>query len=471
MPQASKVEVSPNAGNALGTTARLLADVILLEALFALSVFVTDIFTPVNGFIHHFGIILLLFPIGAYLNGIYPGYGLMPVERFRRHVQLTLVFFTMALFFAQLQFDRPVSLAPIVMTMVLVLTLMPPLQMYVLRRVSLRGWWGTPVVVVGATSSGAALIRSLQQEPILGMRPVAVVDENPINYGELMEGVPVVGPISDAARFSGHVSYVIVALPETRFEKLATIIEDLKFPHVMIIPRFQGVQSLWVEARDVNGLLGLELKKNIFSRHNLLVKKIIDVIIGIPLFLLSLPIILMCAAAIRIINGGPAFYSQEREGYSGKKIRIYKLRTMFRNSEHILERHLMENPAAREEWRKYLKLKKDPRIIPVIGNFLRKTSLDELPQFWNVVKGEMSLIGPRPFPEYHLQRFGDDFRSLRRSVPPGLSGLWQVSSRSEGDLKIQETLDTYYIRNWSIWMDLVLLGKTVWVVLSGKGAY
>jgi len=172
-----------------------------------------------------------------------------------------------------------------------------------------------------------------------------------------------------------------------------------------------------------------------------------------------------------IVSPGNPFYCQVREGGAGKNFRVWKLRTMYPKADRLLHAYLEANPDAKQEWSTHFKLKNDPRILSGVGNFLRKTSLDELPQLWNVLRGEMSLVGPRPFPHYHLEQFVDSFRKLRRSVKPGITGQWQVSARSDGDLAIQENLDTYYIRNWSVWLDLSLLGRTVLVVLNGKGAY
>jgi lipopolysaccharide/colanic/teichoic acid biosynthesis glycosyltransferase len=150
---------------------------------------------------------------------------------------------------------------------------------------------------------------------------------------------------------------------------------------------------------------------------------------------------------------------------------MWKLRTMHRNAAELLEMTLEADPAARREWHGAFKLRQDPRVLRKGGHFLRRSSLDELPQLWNVLKGEMSLVGPRPLPEYHLEAFDKEFRVLRERVRPGITGLWQVTTRSNGGTGLQKALDTYYICNWSIWLDLEIACRTVVAVARGRGAY
>jgi lipopolysaccharide/colanic/teichoic acid biosynthesis glycosyltransferase len=201
-----------------------------------------------------------------------------------------------------------------------------------------------------------------------------------------------------------------------------------------------------------------------------LLKRVIDLVLTVPFALLTLPITLAAILAVRVLDPGRAIFIQQRIGKDGRPFGVYKIRTMYQDAGDRLDRCLAEDPALAEEWRTHFKLKQDPRILPVIGQILRKYSIDELPQLWNVLKGDMSLVGPRPFPAYHLESFDPDFQHLRQSVVPGLTGLWQISSRSDGDLENQKQQDTLYIENWSLWLDMKILIDTVPAVLLAKGA-
>ncbi len=181
------------------------------------------------------------------------------------------------------------------------------------------------------------------------------------------------------------------------------------------------------------------------------------------------PLIGAIALAIRLSSKGPAFYCQQRIGKHGIVFCAWKFRTMVVDADEVLRRYLDENPELRREWEQNFKLRNDPRVTAV-GRFLRKTSLDELPQLWNVLRGEMSLIGPRPIVDAEIVRYGDSIGLLGR-VKPGLSGLWQVSGRSNTSYTDRVRLDMYYIRNWSVWLDLFILAKTCAVVLRRQGAY
>jgi Undecaprenyl-phosphate galactose phosphotransferase WbaP len=414
---------------------------------------------------------LLLLPAWLWLARLYPGYGLTTVERLRRRLRTTFFFFMVFIAWNFVMHESGRSRGVLLLTLCIALIL-PPFVQLLFRALLIRlNLWGMPVVVLGAGKTGEHVVTTLLKDAELGYRPVALFDDNKDKWGTSIGGVPVVGSLSEANDYAESVSCALIAIPGAGRERVVQLVRQLQFFHVVLVPDLIGLQSLWVETRDLGGVVGLEIQKKLLLRRHWYVKRMMDYLLGVPLFIISLPILLLLAAWTLVVSPGNPFYCQGREGRGGRKFKVWKMRTMYPDAEKLLHVHLEQNADARHEWNTYFKLKHDPRILPAVGTLLRKTSLDELPQLWNVLRGEMSLVGPRPFPHYHLEQFDESFREIRRSVMPGMTGLWQVSARSDGDLAVQEALDSYYIRNWSIWLDLSLLAKTIAVVLSGKGAY
>lgn len=420
--------------------------------------------------------LMLAVPLGSLLLGLYPGYGLGPVARIRRRtitigvlmgLLVLLESEVLNLFLPELGLPR----MAILMTMLLSVILCPLVESFVVNFLINRGFWGSPVVVIGSQKTLSRVIQTLRNEQILGWVPVAAFCEDRLPDQQHVAQVPLLGPPKRARALAGLIHIAILAPPTTHQNPYTELASRLRFRKIVIVPDWPGLPALGIRARNLGGLASLEINQNLLELHNLILKRALDYLIGVPVFLLSLPLLGVLALLIKIISPGPALYTQERIGMGGKRIKIWKLRTMYTDAEQRLVEHLKSDANARAEWDRHCKLKDDPRILGKLGRFLRRSSLDELPQLWNVITGQMSLVGPRPFPEYHLSKFRRDFRGLRRRVWPGLTGLWQISSRSEGGTDVQQLLDTYYIHNWSIWLDLYICSRTFSAVWKGKGAY
>ena len=407
------------------------------------------------------------------LLGLYPGYGLDAVEALRRQTYAVLATLAMTSVFA-LAFQIGDSLSRLLLGLgFLILLLVAPLVRY-LAKLSMRalGMWGKPVVILGAGETGAQLLRVLHREWGLGFVPVAVFDFHQAPAGGVLEGVPYGGTIVDAtdmARTVG-VDTAIFAMPQLSQEYLNRFVETMShnFQHVILIPNLVGITSSAVAARNFAGVFGVEMKHNLLNLWALRAKRVLDLGAAIVGGVMLSPLILLLALLVWLGSGGPVFYKAQRIGRDGRVFSCIKYRTMVTDAEDVLQQLLEENVELREEYSKYHKLRQDPRVT-LIGSFLRKTSLDELPQLWNVLRGDMSLVGPRPYLPRESVKLGAARSEILR-VLPGITGLWQVNGRSFASFEERVQMDTHYIRNWSVWLDLVILARTIEGVGLRRGA-
>ena len=237
----------------------------------------------------------------------------------------------------------------------------------------------------------------------------------------------------------------------------------------MLINPEQVLPTLWCDARDCAGLQATEVRNRLLQSFPRFVKRTVDLTLTIAGGILILPVFAGIALAIKLTCRGPIFFGQTRIGQKGRNFTAWKFRTMRADAADVLEHYLEAHPELRAEWERDHKLKNDPRVT-TIGRVLRKTSLDELPQLWNVIRGEMSLVGPRPIVEAEIDKYGEIYRQYLL-VRPGITGMWQVSGRNNTSYQERIELDRYYVQNWSPWLDFHLLIRTARIVFNRSGAY
>ncbi len=416
--------------------------------------------------------LLLLFPVSYYFSGLYQ-FGVALPEEWRRLTYTTLINFCILgavtfLYKVGVLYSRGVFVIALGLALLFV-----PLGRLIIRALFARQpWWGTGVIILGAAKTGEMIVKNLLAQRELGLKPIALLDDDPSKHGKEIEGILVTGPLNLAGEYARQgIRYAIVAMPGLNRPKLFHLIQKFAslFHHLILVPDLFGFSTLWVQTREFGNILGLEVRQQLVMPIPIFMKRMIDW--GIIIFLLPLLIVLgvLISIGIKLDSPGPVFYKQRRVGKDGKIFVAWKFRSMIHNADAKLQEYLEKDGNFRSEWESKQKIKVDPRITR-FGKFLRRTSLDELPQFWNVLRGEMSVVGPRPCMESQINLYGEIF-NLYKQVRPGITGLWQVSGRNETTYAERVAMDAYYVRNWSPWLDLVILVKTVWVVLTGKGAY
>jgi Undecaprenyl-phosphate galactose phosphotransferase WbaP len=315
----------------------------------------------------------------------------------------------------------------------------------------------------------ADIIRELEKHPEIGLKPVVILS-SPYAVRP-RHPLPVIDMQFAAAVRACGVDCALIALPDAGCGKLLKDLEVFEslFPRLLIMHSSPALYSLTVDAGQIGGSLAVEVRRDLLLPFPRFAKRLMDLLIVCLILPVAGFTILLLAFLVRLESPGPVFYGHRRVGRNHSSFCAWKLRTMQVNADELLRKALAEDGALREEWLRDRKLRRDPRITWV-GRFLRKMSLDELPQLWNVLRGEMSLVGPRPIVQEEVAAYGQNF-SLYCRVTPGLTGLWQVSGRNAVSLHDRVRLDSYYVRNWSPWLDLHILARTAKVVLTGQGAY
>lgn len=347
---------------------------------------------------------------------------------------------------------------------------------YLTKRVLLRaGLWQKPVVVIGAGRTAELLAKTFIEEPSMGYKIVGLIEDN-MKERPLLREYPHIGLFADAeqaVRASG-VHDAIIAAPGLEREQLLDLVYRIQpfVRNLTIVPDLFGVplSNMMVETLFNEKMVMLNVCNNLAKARNRMFKRIFDLLIGIPILIAILPVLAILGIVIKMDSPGPVLHIAKRLGKDGQEFLCYKFRTMYVNSDELLKKYFATHTEAKKEWNRFAKLKNyDPRVTPV-GKWLRKFSLDELPQIINVLTGEMSLVGPRPYLPREKEKIGYFGYTIFQTVP-GITGLWQVSGRNEIDFNGRLRLDEWYVRNWSLWYDIVMLMKTVKVVFAGKGAY
>lgn len=340
--------------------------------------------------------------------------------------------------------------------------------------------WRRRVLVLGAGKTGELVLKAINREPYLGYQIAGLLDDDPHKIKKtLFNGgseVRVLGGFQDAEEImaSTNVHNLIVAAPGLPSGELVELVNRLQrsSESILVIPDLIGMPVMGAEADYFfdERFLALRLKNNLASRPNIMLKRFFDLVAGGVTLLLLLPLMVLIAAAVKLDSPGPVLYAHRRIGRKGKEFICYKFRTMLKNNLDILEEYLKSSCAAKDEWGKFAKLKgNDPRVTKM-GKILRKYSLDELPQIFNVIKGDMSLVGPRPYLQNEKSLLNDCAETILLARP-GITGLWQVSGRNEIDFTERLYMEAWYVRNWSLWLDITLIIRTFAVVLIQKGAY
>jgi exopolysaccharide biosynthesis polyprenyl glycosylphosphotransferase len=322
------------------------------------------------------------------------------------------------------------------------------------------------ILIVGAGPVGKDLETRIHETPHLDVLLAGFLDDD---EQKRAHNPKILGEVGAARKIlkEQEVTDVIIALPTRAYEKVNALVKDLDDQPVKIwiVPDYFSLSLHHTEMENFLGLPMLDLRAAALSEYQRMLKRMFDLIFTVLILVPTLPLMVIVGLAIWIEDGRPIFYSQQRVGENGKLFKFYKFRTMIKNAEALQKQVETVN----DQGELIHKTAADPRVTR-LGRFLRRLSLDELPQFFNILSGNMSLVGPRPELPYLVERY-QPWQRKRFAVPQGMTGWWQIHGRSDKPMHLHTEDDLYYIQNYSIWLDIRTLIQTVWIIIRGKGAY
>ena len=411
--------------------------------------------------------------LGVYaVTGLYSGVALSPQEELRRTtLASTLVFLTLAAVTVTFRGAGTNFTWTLLLSIALSVIVIPIFRACTRYWLSDAEWWGYPAVIFGAGPGSAHAIRSMHRDLGIGLRPIAVLDDDA--HRQPIDGVPVIRG-HELPRYMKHLqsqAYAVIVHSGDPIAGIRSMVAKYgrEFSHVLILPDLLGFSSYSVNEKSVGGHWGLDVCQKPVLPDYLRLKRCMDLFLCLCLTPFVLPLLGLIALIVKHDSPGPVFFGHRRIGRNGKIFRAWKFRSMVVDGDRVLAEYLRNESRARDEYERTQKLTNDPRVTRA-GSFFRKTSLDELPQLWNILLGEMSYVGPRPIVEAEVEKYGASFE-LYKSVDSGLTGLWQVSGRNDTSYEERVTLDSFYARNWSVWLDMCILFRTIGAVLFRKGAY
>lgn len=392
---------------------------------------------------------------------------------------ITLTFILAFAMVSVMKLGGEVSRTVLLMGYVLALAVVPLGRFLAKTLLSYSGLWNESCLIAGTGPQARMIIEALARDHYLGYTVKGLVGVSEAESVGLVsiadKDYQVLGPIRDLPGILKRhgVRHVVIAAPDLAGPELVSAVSQIQ-PYtrsILVVPDWSGIPVIGGEAEYFfnERILAFRTRNNLASRGNVISKRAFDIIVGSLLLLLSAPFLFLIALLIRLETPGAAVFAHRRLGKNGNEFNCYKFRSMVINAGELLPKLLQDHPELQEQWERDFKLKDDPRVTR-IGRILRKTSLDELPQLVNVLKGDMSLVGPRPIVAEEMARFGGMARDYMM-VLPGITGLWQVSGRNDIDYEERVMMEAWYVRNWSLWLDISLLFRTIGVVLSRRGAY